>query len=149
MAKIYLDVCCLQRPLDDQNQERIRLEAEAVVLILSRVEKGLLVWASSEAIDYELSLNPDVDRAEKAMLISASANEMIIVGAAEITRGAVLEDLGFSGFDALHLACAESGGCDIFLTTDDRLLKRAKKHALELQIQVANPLHWLQEVITI
>lgn len=29
--RIYLDCCCLQRPLDDQTQPRIRLEAEAVL----------------------------------------------------------------------------------------------------------------------
>ena len=29
---IYLDVCCLNRPFDDQTQERIRLESEAVLL---------------------------------------------------------------------------------------------------------------------
>ena len=29
--KIYLDVCCLNRPFDDQTQDRIHLESEAVV----------------------------------------------------------------------------------------------------------------------
>jgi hypothetical protein len=38
--KIYLDVCCLNRPFDDQGQERIRLEAEAVLLIIARMESG-------------------------------------------------------------------------------------------------------------
>jgi hypothetical protein len=31
--RVYLDVCCLNRPLDDSSQDRIRLEAEAVLLI--------------------------------------------------------------------------------------------------------------------
>ncbi|MBE2197400.1 MAG: hypothetical protein IAE79_02240 [Anaerolinea sp.] len=26
--RVYLDVCCLNRPFDDQSQERIQLEAE-------------------------------------------------------------------------------------------------------------------------
>lgn len=30
--RLYLDVCCLQRPFDDQRQVRIHLEAEAVKL---------------------------------------------------------------------------------------------------------------------
>ena len=30
---VYLDVCALNRPLDDQSQMRIRLEADAVALI--------------------------------------------------------------------------------------------------------------------
>ena len=38
MPRIYLDVCCLNRPFDDQRQDHIRLEAEAVLLILGRCE---------------------------------------------------------------------------------------------------------------
>jgi len=32
--KLYLDTCCLQRPLDDQRQARIRLETEAILALL-------------------------------------------------------------------------------------------------------------------
>ena len=32
--RIYLDVCCLNRPFDDQAQERVRLESEAVKSVL-------------------------------------------------------------------------------------------------------------------
>jgi hypothetical protein len=28
---IYLDLCCVNRPFDDQHQARVRLEAEAVL----------------------------------------------------------------------------------------------------------------------
>ncbi|MGQ0592841.1 MAG: PIN domain-containing protein, partial [Gammaproteobacteria bacterium] len=28
MRRIYLDACCLNRPFDDQQQDRVRLEAE-------------------------------------------------------------------------------------------------------------------------
>ena len=38
--RIYLDCCCLQRPLDDQTQPRIKVEAEAVLAILSSVQAG-------------------------------------------------------------------------------------------------------------
>jgi hypothetical protein len=38
--RIYLDVCALCRPFDDQAQIRIRLETEAVQLILSYVKSG-------------------------------------------------------------------------------------------------------------
>ncbi len=37
LKRIYLDVCALNRPLDDQSQMRIRLETDAVLLILSHV----------------------------------------------------------------------------------------------------------------
>jgi len=35
---VYLDVCCLNRPFDDQSQDRIHLESEAVLLILERCQ---------------------------------------------------------------------------------------------------------------
>ena len=31
--KVYMDVCCLNRPFDDQSQERIKLESETVLMI--------------------------------------------------------------------------------------------------------------------
>ncbi len=33
--RIYLDMCCLKRPFDDQAQQRIHLEREAVLALLS------------------------------------------------------------------------------------------------------------------
>ena len=37
---IYIDVCALCRPFDEQEYMRIRLETEAVNLILSKVRDG-------------------------------------------------------------------------------------------------------------
>ncbi|HUT34080.1 MAG TPA: hypothetical protein VNE39_11400 [Planctomycetota bacterium] len=39
---VYLDVCCLSRLSDEQIQDRVRLEAEAVSILLGvRVENSL------------------------------------------------------------------------------------------------------------
>ena len=53
MSRIYLDVCCLNRPFDDQRQARVRLEAEAVLLILGRCEAGTWQWLSSAVVEEE------------------------------------------------------------------------------------------------
>lgn len=37
---IYMDVCALSRPFDEQDYMRIRLETEAVNLILLKVREG-------------------------------------------------------------------------------------------------------------
>jgi predicted nucleic acid-binding protein len=145
-TKIYLDVCCLQRPFDDQRQTRIRLEAEAVKLILVRIENGECLWVSSEVVDDEIAQNPDVERALKAKLLVTHATLKISITEHEIARAVELEQLGFAGFDALHLACAERGDIHLFLTTDDKLLKRANRLATQLRVRVVNPLQWLQEV---
>ena len=49
-------------------------------------------------------------------------------------------------FDTLHLACAESAGADVFLTTDDQLLRKVAAFADQLRIRVENRLTWLWEV---
>lgn len=144
VLKIYLDVCCLQRPFDDQRQARVHLEAEAVKLILAQVEAGELIWIGSEVIEHEIAQNPDRERALKAMLLAAYAEIRVSVGADESARAGELELLGFTSFDALHLACAESAGTAIFLTTDDKLVKRAARLADDIRVQVANPLEWLR-----
>jgi len=38
--RIHLDVCCSDRPLDDQTQDRIHLETEAILTIMKFVEDG-------------------------------------------------------------------------------------------------------------
>jgi predicted nucleic acid-binding protein len=67
------------------------------------------------------------------------------LGKKEVARSHELEKSGFIGFDALHLACAESGKAEVFLTTDDRLLRHAKRHAKDLRIKVENPLEWIKD----
>src|SRR6516225_200168 len=54
------------------------------------------------------------------------ANEVVRPQTEDADRAAKLQDLGFSPFDALHLACAERAEVDVFLTTDDGLLSRAR-----------------------
>ena len=59
--RIYLDACCLLRPLDDQAQHRIRVESEAVCVILELCGKGLHRWISSETVENEVLRDPDPD----------------------------------------------------------------------------------------
>ncbi len=73
--------------------------------------------------------------------------QVVEIGENELERARQLEKMGFGAFDATHLACAESGEADVFLTTDDRLLKTAKRHANQIQVKVRNPLDWLKEMI--
>jgi len=48
------------------------------------------------------------------------------------------EQQGIARFDALHVACALAAQVDIFITTDDRLLKKCQKVALQLNTQRPN-----------
>lgn len=62
------------------------------------------------------------------------ANEVVRPQTEDADRAAKLQDLGFSRFDALHLACAEHAEVDVFLTTDDGLLSRARRYKGALRI---------------
>jgi len=143
--KIYLDACCLNRPFDDQAQDRIHLEAEAVLLILTHIESGHWQWIGSEALHYEIGQIPDAERKLRVELMTIAVAQTVLIEASEEARARQLEALGFHALDALHLSCAESGGADVFLTTDDRLLRLAIRLSTQLCLRVANPLKWLQE----
>jgi predicted nucleic acid-binding protein len=145
--KIYLDTCSLNRPFDDQGQERIRLETESVMIILSRLQRKEWTWLGSQVLDIEIDRAPDADQRSRLKRIAGYVGQVVAIGQKELDRASELEKLGFSGFDAVHLACAESGKADIFLSTDDRLLKRAKRFAKKIHVKVANPLDWLKEMI--
>lgn len=129
MPTIYLDVCCLNRPFDDQIQVQIRLEAEAVLVILAESECGRWEWVGSEVIDLEISKTLDPERRRRVQLLASHTDRSIAVGEPEIERAQQFEAWGLSAFDALHLACAERSGADVFLTTDDALLRRSTAYA--------------------
>jgi predicted nucleic acid-binding protein len=142
--KIYLDVCCLNRPFDDQNQPRIYLETEAILEILRRCQTGEWELVSSTALELEIAKTPDQNRREEVQLALAFARHKILVTEEIARRAIALTNFKIKNFDALHIACAE-GNADIFLTTDNRLLSRALNYKNNLNIIVANPTTWLTE----
>jgi predicted nucleic acid-binding protein len=144
--RLYLDVCSLHRPYDDQGIDRNRLEAEAVVMILGRVDAGVHTLVSSEAIDLEVSASPDSEKAELVAESLSLAGEYIRVTAAVVKRAQQLAGAGFRRLDSLHIACAEAGRCRYFITTDDKLARRAKLHRKLLSVAAMNPLTFVTEV---
>jgi predicted nucleic acid-binding protein len=146
LLRIYLDVCCLNRPFDDQRQDRRRLESEAVLLILGHCEAGTWQWISSAVVEEEVNNTPSNERRYRVRSMLSGAHDTVALIEAAVVRAQELKAMGFRTYDALHLACAEQATVDIFLTTDDRVLRIAASHAEELHVRVANPLTWLLEV---
>lgn len=145
--KIYLDVCCINRPFDDYAQDRVRLEAEAVLTIIGYTQSKNWVLIGSEVINLEISKIPDDDRRCKVIILIGSKHTSVTVNDSIENRAKELEKLGFKSFDALHIACAENGKADILLTTDDKFLGKALQNRSTLKVRVENPLRWLMEVI--
>ena len=143
---IYFDTCCLSRLFDIQRQLRIRQETIAIGRILERIREGYWHWISSNTLVAEIEQNPNPGQRFQIKDLLSHVKQTVSVGRGEISRGKQLEALGFKELDAWHIACAESGEADIFLTTDDRLLRSAKRNSSNLYVRVENPYVWLNEV---
>jgi predicted nucleic acid-binding protein len=143
---IYLDVCCLNRPFDDQNQERIRLESEAVLLILERCEQRDWKLVGSEAIAFEVRRIADGERRQRVTSLASVATTRVRVAGEVEARALDLEKMGFAALDALHIACAEAASATVLLTTDDSFVRRARRRCKMLTVVVTNPTSWLMEV---
>ena len=126
MLLIYLDLCCFNRPYDDQTQPRIRLETEAKLLIQQKIKQGecRMLWSST--LDIECSKNP-FEEHRMAIARWRSLAEAVVFATPEvIAKAHEIASYGISNYDALHIASAIVGKADYFITTDDRLLKKMR-----------------------
>jgi len=145
--KVYLDACCLNRPFDDQSQPRVRLEAEAISLTLEKLHQGEWEWVGSEILLYEVGQNPDLENRQRALSFASLAHQVVEITEKILRRAEELEDAGFDSYDAIHLSSAEFGRADVFLTTDDQILKIAARKKSLFAFTVENPVKWLEEVL--
>lgn len=145
--KIYLDVCCLNRPFDDQTQDRIHLEAEAILSILNHSQSTDWRVMGSDAIDYEISKIPDPDKRLMVQILSSVHDAHVKIDAAVEKRALELKRVGLKPLDALHIACAEKAKAEVFLTTDDNLLSKAVQNKTTMKVKIENPLRWVTEVL--
>jgi predicted nucleic acid-binding protein len=143
--RIYLDACCLNRPYDEQTQSRIALETQAIITILSQCQSGKWKLITSAALEAELDRTPDLEKLKNLKAILAIAKIQVISSQFIDKRSVELLKLGFSGYDAAHIASAERGRADIFLSTDDRLIKKAQRNSEVIDVAVDNPVRWLME----
>ncbi len=125
MPLVYLDNCALQRPLDDQTQFRVRVEAEAVEAILRAAEAGSLSLATSSALRVESSRCHNQSRRDFAIRVLALATHDISTSQEVETLTRIYQQAGVKPLDALHLASAVAAKANFFCTADDRLLRKA------------------------
>jgi hypothetical protein len=78
-VRIYLDTCSIQRPLDTLSQTRVRLEAEAILGVLERVEAGEVDLISSTVLELEVSRNSLAMRREHGEQVLARSNSVVII----------------------------------------------------------------------
>jgi PIN domain len=130
--------------VDDQGQERIRLETEAVLGVLTRIVEGkdTLLW--SWVMSFENDKHPKPDRRDEIAVWEAISEQSIGLSDRLEERARQIAKSGVSSLDALHLASAEEGQADVVLTCDDVLVRRSRRLALTLR--VLNPVAYFEEV---
>ena len=134
---IYLDVCVLSRPFDDQSFLRIRLETEAVNLILSQVRKEKYRLVASPVHWEEIRAISDLfERTELQERLKTLGKSVNVDLAVTRKRAEELYDLNFGADDASHVAFAEQCGAE-FISCDDSSMKKCGLH--NIKIWCGNP----------
>ena len=144
MKKVYLDVCALCRPYDDQTYTRIHLETTAVKLILRAVENNLYTMVYSPVHKIEISsISDEVEREDLLYLIAKIAESMKQAGADTRKRAENFVNNGFGVADAAHLAYAEKAEA-YFISCDDKLIKKCSTSS-DIKIWAGSPIIFCEE----
>lgn len=143
--RVYLDLCCLKRPFDLQEQPLVRLQTEAILSILA-LPSGTVELLRSEALVLENSLNPNHSRREAVSTWLFEEACQVLAERELSSRIKELQGKGFKSFDALHLASAELAKAATLLTVDLPLLKLAARVASELRVAVRDPIQFIEEI---
>jgi predicted nucleic acid-binding protein len=64
-----------------------------------------------------------------------------------IEQSRKLQKSGLGAFDSLHIAVAEKSGVDIFITTDDKILKIYRRNPDLLNLRIDNPANIVRELL--
>ncbi len=140
---IYLDVCVLSRPFDDQSFLRIRLETEATNLILSKVKTAAYRLVVSPVHIKEISEIPDgYERIELQERIKSLGEKVKVDLKAAKKRAEDLYNLKFGVADAAHVAFAEQSKSE-FISCDDSLIKKCSKN--KIKVWCGNPVTFCEK----
>ena len=142
---IYMDCCCLNRPSDDQTQDKIRIEADAIIAILYKCFYNSWKLIGSDIVEYEIMKSPDKNKKNKTLDLYKIIDESIKINDIIIERAIELHKNGLKPMDSLHFASAEYRNVDVLLTVDNDFIKKSKRITSSLKVE--NPINWFMEVI--
>ena len=140
--KLYLDICCFNRPFDDQFQLLVRLQTEAKLAIQESIRVGnhTLIW--SAILDLENASNPDSAREAAIAAWKSLAEVDVAITVIVENLATTLANDGLKPMDSLHVASAIIAGAVCFLTTDKQILRKMKSDS---RIQVLDPVDFIRQ----
>jgi predicted nucleic acid-binding protein len=113
-----MDLCCFNRPFDDQRSPTIYLETEAKLFVQDAIKNSIIQLCWSYMLTYENAANPDRERRESIGKWQEYADNLILENDSILQRSKALKYQGFGLKDALHISCAIEYKAAFFLTTD-------------------------------
>ena len=132
--KLYIDVCTLCRPFDDQLRMRIRLETDSYYLIMQAIRDNAYELFYSKVHEKELAAISDmIERTEVLETIYQNGQQCCGDLLTIRKRADDLVNVGLGIADAAHIAFAEVNA-DYFISCDDRLIKRAKREKVDIMV---------------
>jgi predicted nucleic acid-binding protein len=140
-VRLYLDNCTFNRPFDDQNQLKIKLETEAKLFIQEKILNGKfeLVW--SYILEFENRQNRFYDKRNAIYSWKNIAKVHCIENDFILNYAEKLNKLNIRTKDSLHIACSIYTNSDYLITTDKKL------YSLKLDdITIINPLSFINEL---
>lgn len=143
---VYLDVCCLKRPFDDQRSTRIQLETAAVAALIDQAEREAIRLVRSPAHALENDRNPREDRRLAASIWLGTARVEVPFSDEAVARARQIQALGLGVLDALHAAYAEEAGARWLVTTDDRLVAAGRRIREALGVEIVSPIQLLESL---
>ena len=141
--RIYLDMCCYNRPYDDQSQLKVMMEAQSKLYIQMLVKQGSLELTGSYILDYECGNNPfEMRRNAIEEFVAEHMTHYVGAERAEVLKAKAEEIMGtgVKEMDAYHVASAILARCDYFITTDKRLLKYPTD-----EVRIVTPITFITE----
>lgn len=138
---IYLDMCCFNRPFDDQSQLLIRLQTEAKLYVQEAIRQGTFSLAWSAVMDLENAANPDIERREAIAVWKTLAVVDVDTSPAVEAVAQRWTDSGIKPMDALHVASAVTANATWLLTTDKALLRKMQN---DPRLRVIDPIDFIR-----
>ena len=123
--RVYLDTCCIQRLMDDQDQERVRNETRGVQMILTAFDRGLIRVLTSKEVYREIGEDGKLERRLISLLLLSSLEKVHVDPETHGQLVKRIAGIGLAAGDSAHLAYAYLGGATAFLICDDGIIKKA------------------------
>jgi predicted nucleic acid-binding protein len=143
---IYMDCCCLNRPYDNQVQDKIRIENNAIMAILFKCFYDSWKLIGSDILEYEIMKTPDINKRNNVLNLYSIKKGAISLNDEIQNRALELQDkYRLKPFDSLHYASAEYGKINVLLTVDKNFISTAKE--ISTSIMIENPINWFMELM--